>query len=480
LKPPSEAQLVLTCAVALTVFRSVTPVIEQHLNSDEALLGLMAKHLVEGRAFPLHLYSLPHMLGVTSWIAAPFFVLGGPTVVMLKLPLVLMNAAITGLLVDRLHRDVHLRPVLSLVASLPFILAPPFLSHLHYVDAGGGNPEPLLFVLLLWLLRDRPLWFGITLGVGVLNRPFVAYGALALLAVQCWDRSIRQPAVWRGWLISVIGTIAVWDLANSLRAWSSPRGPGTSLDPALLDPIAANAGFVCFDPAGIASGTWTFVSDVLPVMLGWSSETPLFPFAVGIAIAVGGARLLWLARSTTTINRTALGFALYLTIVGLLAAEVYVAARCGVVDTGTMRYALLTPFAFIGVIALVLALEPSAIVRRLIVILVCVWAAFQLVEHTKLFARAVTYGPTNPRRQLAEYLVTNNIRYASAEYWDAQALNFLTQERVVIKSEGVQRIPRYQAEVEAHAREAVLIRRQPCPAGGTEAVHNVYWICPSP
>jgi hypothetical protein len=478
LKPPSEAQLVLASAIALTVFRSVTPVIEQHLNSDEALLGLMAKHLVEGRAFPLHLYSLPHMLGVTSWIAAPFFAVGGPTVVMLKLPLVVMNAAIAGLLVDRLHRDAHLRPVLALVATLPFIVAPPFLSHLHYIDAGGGNPEPLLFVLLLWVLRDRPLLFGIALGIGVLNRPFVAYGALALLAVQWWEGSIRRPAVWRQWLITAIAVAAIWNLTNSLRVWSSPRGPGTSLDAALPDPIAANTGFVCFDPSGIAGGTWTFMSDVLPVMLGWSERVPQLPIVVAGAAAIGGARLFWLAR-TQPLNRAALGFALYLTLVGILAAEVYVAARCGVVDTETMRYALLTPFAFIGAIALVLALEPSMIARRTVVIIVCIWATFQLIEHTRLVSRAVTVGPSNPRRQLAEYLVVNNVRYARADYWDAQALNFLTQERVIIASEDVQRIPRYQTEVEARGNEAVRIRRQPC-AGGTEAVQGAYWICPSP
>src|SRR5262245_23477487 len=45
---------------------------ESYFHSDQAVIGLMAKHLAEGRSFPLFFYGQEYMLGVESWWAAPF------------------------------------------------------------------------------------------------------------------------------------------------------------------------------------------------------------------------------------------------------------------------------------------------------------------------------------------------------------------------------------------------------------------------
>jgi hypothetical protein len=481
LESSRRRQAALAAAVALTVLRSLVPLIEQQVNADEALVGLMAKHLVEGRAFPLHLYSLPHMLGITSWVTAPFFAAGGATVVMLKLPLVLMNAAVAWLLVDGFQRGMRLPPLTSLIAALPFILAPPFLSHLHFIDAGGGSPEPLLFVLILWLLRDKPLAFGAVLGVGVLNRPFAGYGAVALFAVQAWERTIFQPRVWKGWLTAAVAFAAVWDLTNSVRVWASPRGPGTLYDGTLPDVVAANTAFACFDPAAVVTGTWTFSRDVLPFMLGALRPLPSLPWAALIIVIAAIARVAWLARREQLASTSpSLAFGIYVMLTGVLSAEVYVTARCGYVDVETMRYALLTPFALIGALAILFALEPWRLVRLGVAVAVCVWALAQLVDHGQLLARAIRNGPASPRRELARYLEDHHVRYAWAPFWDAQALDFLTQEHVVVASEDVVRITLYQDQVSAHADEAVRVSHKPCVSGGVEAVKNVYWLCPLP
>src|SRR5688572_3274593 len=59
----------LLCATVLTLWRSLAPIIDQRLNSDEALTGLMAKHLADGRAFPLFMYGLPYITGIEAWLA---------------------------------------------------------------------------------------------------------------------------------------------------------------------------------------------------------------------------------------------------------------------------------------------------------------------------------------------------------------------------------------------------------------------------
>jgi hypothetical protein len=465
------------CALTLTALRSIAPLILQQLNSDEALVGLMAKHVAEGRGFPLFLYSLPHILGITSWVAAPFIALGGTTVAMLKLPLVLVNVGIAWLLVDRLQRDTRLRALPALIAALPFVLAPASFSHNYFLDAAGGSPEPCLFVLLLWVLRRHPWLFGVVLGVGVLNRPFAGYGAVALMVVQCWDRSITHPRVWKGWLVSAIAVAAVWDVTAALRLVSSPMGPGTRFDPALPDTVSLTLGFLCFDPSAILSGFWRFFSDVLPLMFGASQSLPQLPYVLGLAIVIGGGRFLWCIRKGR--EGSNLGFPLYLTIVGVLSAVVYVSTRCGFVNQETMRYAILTPFAAIGALAMLFAVEPRTSVRRAVGAIVCIWAAAQLVDHTRLLARSITQGPPSPRHALARFLEEHGIRYAWADYWDAQVLTYLTAERVVVASDTVVRIPFYQTAVESHAEEAVRISPRPCPAGGVEAVPHRYWVCPT-
>ena len=42
-----------------------------HFDSDQAVVGLMAKHISEGRAWPLYFYGQNYMLAVEAYLAAP-------------------------------------------------------------------------------------------------------------------------------------------------------------------------------------------------------------------------------------------------------------------------------------------------------------------------------------------------------------------------------------------------------------------------
>src|SRR5437660_4068447 len=97
-----ETVLVCGMAVLLVLFRTFAPVRYEgfHFDSDQAIVGLMAKHLAERRAFPLFFYGQNYMLGVQAWMAAPLFALGRPTVGLLRAPLVAINCAVAvGLIV---------------------------------------------------------------------------------------------------------------------------------------------------------------------------------------------------------------------------------------------------------------------------------------------------------------------------------------------------------------------------------------------
>src|SRR5688500_8905455 len=77
---------------ALLVFcrNAVFIVYEQSFfDSDQAVRGLMAKHLAEGRALPLFYYGQSYLLAVDAWLAAPWFALGGASVSLLHASLAL-------------------------------------------------------------------------------------------------------------------------------------------------------------------------------------------------------------------------------------------------------------------------------------------------------------------------------------------------------------------------------------------------------
>src|SRR5205807_8834940 len=119
-----EALLASVAAVLLVVVRSAIFVLSEgiYFDSDQAIVGLMAKHLSEFRTFPLFFYGQNYMLGVQAWIIAPFFWIARPSVTVMRIPLVILNIAAALLLMRGLSRRLDLRPAIGFVAALPFIV----------------------------------------------------------------------------------------------------------------------------------------------------------------------------------------------------------------------------------------------------------------------------------------------------------------------------------------------------------------------
>ena len=144
---------------------------ESYFDSNQGVIGLMAKHLSEGRAFPLFMYGQTYMLAVEAWLAAPIFLIAGPSVAGLKLPLLAINLAIALLLVRVFERDVGLGPPAAALATV-FVLVPSPGTTAQLLEASGGIFEPALYVILMWITRTRPVWCGLILGLGFIHRPF--------------------------------------------------------------------------------------------------------------------------------------------------------------------------------------------------------------------------------------------------------------------------------------------------------------------
>jgi hypothetical protein len=485
----------LVAAAVLVIARIAVFLIweQSAFDSDQAIFGLMAKHIVEGRAFPVFIYGDNYMLALQAWLAAPLFAIFGPSVAVLKIPVALVNVATAMLLVWILIRDAKLTPAIAFVASLFFILMPPVMSKL-LVETGGGNPEPFLYVLVLWLLRDRPIAFGIVFALGFLHREFTAYGVSAIVVISLLaDRRMTAERL-KGVAIAAISYLAVSQIVRTAFVFSNPYGPGTTV-PAFATNASALAARYCWAPETIAPGLRALFTSFMGVPFG-ATQYPMLDFGVrsllptiplglppywlvlGSIFSIALGRVVWIAlRDRAPIWKGPAAVGTFLLLIGLQSGVAYAIARCGRLEPGTSRYALLMLYTGVGIMALYFIYERHRALRGAMVAVMIAWATISAASHAALLDEYLHRRPGAPHRTLAKFLVDHDIRYARADYWTAYATTFLTGEKTIIASTDTVRITSYQSEVAANDAHAVLVQRQPCSGPGAEAVMGNYWVC---
>jgi hypothetical protein len=120
---------------------------QRHVHSDEAIIGLMAKHVLDHHARPTYFYGQSFNGGAAleAYLAAPVFALLGPDVVPLKLVVVALSLATLCVFYALVAAYWNRR--VALVASALLALSPT-LSKWNF-QARGPYGEYLLFVLLV-------------------------------------------------------------------------------------------------------------------------------------------------------------------------------------------------------------------------------------------------------------------------------------------------------------------------------------------
>jgi hypothetical protein len=408
----------------------------------------------------------------------------------LKLPLLAINMAIAVLLLRTIERETGLRPLLAVLPALFFALPPPGTAA-RLVEANGGNVEPALYIILLWLTRKRPGWGGLILGVGFLQREFTIYGFVALLVVEAFDGSLFTKDGVRRRLVMLRTAAEVWLVVQWGKQFSSAAGPGTSLANVFhpRDNLSELTSRVCLDPATAVRGVTKLATEHWPVLFG-TRVIPLADFGIEshvregmpgswvfllaamlLAVVVVGVRLVrdrrWRPEYT---------FCSYLVLVGSLSAAGYVAGRCGELGFGTMRYDLLSLIGAVGLGAWFLSTHPSKLLMSTWVICLAAWLSVSALAHARLLAEYLGGPPVGAKQLIVKNLRAQGIQYAVSDYWIAYAITFMTDEQVIVASEDFVRIPAYQDIVAQHTDKAVRISRTAC-VGGRTVTPSLY-LCP--
>jgi hypothetical protein len=459
-----------------------------HFDSDQAITGLMAKHLAELRAFPVFWYGQTYMLAVEAWLAAPLMAVAGPTVTALKLPLLATNIAIVWMLLRGLTRDAGLAPAPAAFATLFFVLASP-ITTAHFLTANGGNVEPCFYVLLLWTVRHRPVWMGLVLGVGFLNREFTIYGAAALILMDLRARALFRRTAIRRYAVAFGIAASVWVASQFLRQFSSAAGPDTTVAD-LHSRLAGNnllqvAQRLCLDGGAMLAGAGRIATVHWPELFGLEPQ-PLTDFGIESRVRQGLSGSPWLLVPIIAIpllrlaarapdRRPGTGFPGYLVATAGISVVGYLVGRCGVVDFYTMRYELLSVPGAVGLAGMYLQRERSRVLTAGWAL--CCAAIFTIAAagHARLLTEYVRHRPTALKEDLIRALEARGIRYASSDYWTAYYVTFMTRERIIVTSTDIPRVKLYDRLVSEHRREAISIARHPCPDG--EPLTPAFWAC---
>jgi hypothetical protein len=329
------------------------------------------------------------------------------------------------------------------------------------------------------MLRGRPFAFGALLAFGFLHREFTMYALPALALVELADRSSWTTNTVKRVAQGAGGFALVWLILDDAKMHLN--GNSLFLQAQQL------GNFTCFSRLTLPDRIAYVFTHIWPVLTG-GTAMPLDHYAmrssavVGSAIigwTAGGAMLLMLTRLAWLWRRggrseSSIAFAVYLALVGCCALAAY-SMTCEYAYP-VVRYfnlALLLP---IGCFAAFVAREPSALLRRVVIVFFVLWGTANLVDTVRVIREAYVNPHANPHAELTGFLLSHQIRYARADYWDAYVVDFLSRERIIVSSHGVIRIPEYQQWVDEHSDAAVHIERMPCEG----QMHVAVWCIQLP
>lgn len=204
-------------------------VAQTHVTSDEAIEGLMAKHILEGRAFPFYFYGTSYNASCAweAYLAVIPFAIAGVSVVALKLPIVLLSLICLALFYVMAMRLYSIR--VATLAALIYALWPS-LAKWHYQPRGYAFYFlfiPLLIILFLIVEKSEPrrtrdfFLFGLVCGIALWSMELLLITIIALwlllLARRRFSFSTLALAL-SGFAIGYAPAI-FWNLTHSMRNW---------------------------------------------------------------------------------------------------------------------------------------------------------------------------------------------------------------------------------------------------------------------
>jgi hypothetical protein len=327
----------------------------------------------------------------------------------------------------------------------------------------GANVEPFVWILLLWVLRSRPIPLGLVAGIGFLNREFTAYGLVALAVVALLEGQHREGGWWRRSLVAA----AVFGLVLAVIAAVKPYS-------AYASDFVPRVGFGAWD--ALQTRAANLFSVFLPVLAGASRGARALgisaPTELGHALApllllgACAAALVGVSWRGAGLERRRSTFPVFLIVVGGLSLLSYVLVGRGSASLVYVRYVLLALLLPVGLSALAFTGRIRWAQRAAAAGLV-LWGILSLASHGRLLRDCLESPPPDHFRELAAFLEGRGFVTGLTDYWTAYPIDYLSSERLKIAGAAKPRIQEYRALHNARLDRGVgIVGREPC-VGGT-------------
>jgi 4-amino-4-deoxy-L-arabinose transferase-like glycosyltransferase len=224
-----HAMFLVILAVAAVSRFIILFVSQTHVHSDEAIIGLMAKHIREGRYFPFYMYGQPYNAGasVEAYLGAAVYAACGVGVWPLKFGIVVLSLVCLVLFYGMASQFYGRRT--ALFACVAFALFPSLVKWQFQVR--GYSPYflslPILCSLFLWIDSAtartglRTFVFGLVSGLSLMCLELALFPIAALSVLLAVRRKLSPPSAAAGVLGCAIGyaPAIVYNLTHHFSNW---------------------------------------------------------------------------------------------------------------------------------------------------------------------------------------------------------------------------------------------------------------------
>src|SRR5437879_13346664 len=216
--------------VATGIVRFVILFVSQtHVTSDEAIIGLMAKHILEGRYFPFYFYGTSYNASCAweAYLAVVPSAIAGVGVVALKSTMVLLSLVCLTLFYMMTTRLYSIR--VATLSSFIFALWPG-LAKWHYQPRGYAFyflfiPALIILFLIVETQQTRRardyFFFGLACGIALWSMELLLIPIVTLWALLLLRRkfSIKTFVACAGGLVIGYAPAIWWNLTHAMRNW---------------------------------------------------------------------------------------------------------------------------------------------------------------------------------------------------------------------------------------------------------------------
>jgi hypothetical protein len=200
---------------------------QTHVHSDEAIIGLMGKHILEGRNFPFYMYGQPYNAAAAgeAYLAVAPFKLFGVGVIELKSVIVVLSL-LCLLLFYKMTRMIYEERT-AIFATMAFAVAPSLLKW-HFQVRGYSFyflSIPVLMILFWSIVtapRDRNfLLFGLTSGLSIWFLELsLTLNVVLWLVLLLWRKvSIKHAGVALAGFVLGYGPAIFYNFTHNFANW---------------------------------------------------------------------------------------------------------------------------------------------------------------------------------------------------------------------------------------------------------------------